>query len=31
MPISETEGYFEIPSSFLEETMLFLLALKWKL
>ena len=32
MPISKTEGYLENPwYSFLEEPMLFLLALKWKL
>ena len=32
MPISQTEGYFENPyDRFLEEPMLFLLALKWKL
>ena len=31
MPISQTEGYFENPEHrFLEESMLFLLALKWK-
>ena len=32
MPISQTKGYFENPSyRFLEEPMLFLLALKWNL
>ena len=32
MPISQTEGYFENPLySILEEPMLLLLALKWKL
>ena len=32
MPISQTEGYFENPwYRFLEEPMLFLLALKWNL
>ena len=32
MPFSQTEGYFENPYySFLEESMLFLLDLKWKL
>ena len=32
MAISQKEGYFENPKySFLEEPMLFLLALKWKL
>ena len=32
MPISQTEGYFENPlHRFLEEPMLFLLALKWNL
>ena len=32
MPISQTEGYFEnLCYLFLEEPMLFLLALKWKL
>ena len=32
MPISQTEGYFENPQyHFLEELMLFPLALKWKL
>ena len=32
MPISQTEGYFKNPLYyFLEEPMLFLFALKWKL
>ena len=32
MPISQTEGYFKNPyQHFLEEPMLFLLALKWNL
>ena len=32
MPVSQTEGYFENPCNcFLEESMLFLLELKWKL
>ena len=32
MPISQTEGYFENPYYlFLEQPMVFLLALKWKL
>ena len=32
MPISQTESYFENPKHrFLEEPMLFLLTLKWKL
>ena len=32
MPISQMEGYFESPQYlFLEEPMLFLLALKWNL
>ena len=32
MPISQTEGYFEIPSDwFLEQPILFLLTLKWNL
>ena len=32
MPIPQTEGYFENPQyRFLEESMLFLLALKWNL
>ena len=32
MPISQKEGYFENPLyRFLEEPMLFLLVLKWKL
>ena len=32
MPISQKEGYFENPYyRFLEEAMLFLMALKWNL
>ena len=32
MPISQTEGYIENPwYRFLEESMLFLLALKWNI